>query len=85
MGFVVSMNGDASATTANSSAKMLPRIATTALAVTPTGLLMRIIYFLIGADDSIKAALSCVSAQYATPNLFATCCGRSSSSSTATA
>jgi hypothetical protein len=39
------MNKDATASTANSSAKMLPRIATTALAVTPTGLLMRIIYF----------------------------------------
>jgi hypothetical protein len=34
--------------TAITSARMLPRIATTALTVTPTGLLIRIIYFFIG-------------------------------------
>jgi hypothetical protein len=39
--------GDAIRTAAISSAKMLPRIATTALAMTPTGLLMQIIYFFI--------------------------------------
>jgi hypothetical protein len=41
------MNRDATPPAANNSARMLPRIATTALAVTPTGLLMRIIYFFI--------------------------------------
>ena len=43
----VSMNRDATESTASSSVKMLPRIATMALAMTPTGLLMRIIYFFI--------------------------------------
>jgi hypothetical protein len=46
-GCVVSMNRDATESTASSSKKMLPRIATIALAVTPTGLLMQIIYFFI--------------------------------------
>ena len=41
------MYGDATRTAANSSAKMLPRIATIALVVTPAGLLMQIIYFFI--------------------------------------
>ena len=39
-----SMNSDATANAAKTSVKALPRMATTALAVTPTGLLMRIIY-----------------------------------------
>jgi len=43
------MNGDAAMNAAKSSAIMLPRIATIALAVTPTGLLTRIIYFPIGS------------------------------------
>lgn len=41
-----SMNMDATIITANTSATMLPSIATIALAVTPTGLCMEIIYFL---------------------------------------
>jgi len=41
------MNGVATMSTANTSARMLPRIATIALAVTPIGLLMQIIYFFI--------------------------------------
>jgi predicted enzyme related to lactoylglutathione lyase len=39
--------GDVARITANNSAIVLPRIATIALAVTPMGLLMRIIYFYI--------------------------------------
>src|ERR1700674_5810196 len=46
-GFAVSMNRDAVESTASSSARMLPIIATIALAVTPTGLLMQITYFFI--------------------------------------
>jgi len=41
------MDTDRTAITAKSTKKMLPRIATIALAVTPTGLLTRIIYFFI--------------------------------------
>jgi hypothetical protein len=43
-GGVVGANIDATADAAKTSVKMLPRIATTALAVTPTGRLIRIIY-----------------------------------------
>jgi hypothetical protein len=39
------MNMDATDNTATRSTRVLPRIATMALAVTPTGLLMQIIYF----------------------------------------
>jgi hypothetical protein len=39
------MNRDAIENTATRSTKVLPRIATIALAVTPTGLLMQTIYF----------------------------------------
>ena len=44
-GCVVSINGDVTTSTARNSANRLPRIATIALTVTPTGLLMGIIYF----------------------------------------
>jgi hypothetical protein len=45
----VAWKRDATTATARSSVMMLPRIATIALAVTPTGLLTRIIYFFVGA------------------------------------
>ena len=47
LGCVVTINRDAIENAANRSATMLPRIATMALAVTPAGLLMPIIYFFI--------------------------------------
>jgi hypothetical protein len=43
----ITMNSDAIEPTANRIAMPLPIMATIALAVTPTGLLMRIIYFYI--------------------------------------
>ena len=55
------MSGDAAMNAANSSANMLPRIATIALAVTPRGLLTRIIYFHI---ESLAGDMASVQVRY---------------------